>query len=236
MAATRSRVRCAGGDLVSGDFDAVVARVVGAAPRQSRALVAIDGVGGSGKSTFAARLTQRIDTRPVIVLHADDFFNPSRIRHAKGRQSPEGFWLDTYNYDAFTSWALTPLRPQSDGLYRSASYDPVGDRIVQPQPVRAHHNALVLVEGTFLHRDELIRFWDYSVYLDVSFRETARRMGQRDGLNPDPESGLMHRYVGAQRFYFSRARPWERASLVVDNTDFNNPRIIEPTAATAARC
>ena len=28
---------------------------------------------------------------------ADDFLNPAAIRHARGRDSPEGFFLDSYD-------------------------------------------------------------------------------------------------------------------------------------------
>jgi chloramphenicol 3-O-phosphotransferase len=55
-----------------------------------RRFVAIDGVDGSGKTSFAASLVFEIQNRPVIVIHADDFLNPSPVRHAKGRASPKG--------------------------------------------------------------------------------------------------------------------------------------------------
>ena len=122
---------------MGGDFDAIVGRVLAGVPRQSRAVVAIDGVGGSGKSIFAERLARRGDGRPVIVLHVDDFFNPSAIRRARGRHSPEGFWLDAFNYEALISWALTPLAAAGGGLYRPASYDHANDQIVEADPLRA---------------------------------------------------------------------------------------------------
>ncbi|MBO3086270.1 uridine kinase [Cellulomonas fengjieae] len=211
----------------------VVARIVGAVPRGRRALVAIDGVGASGKSALAAALAQRIDARPVVVLHADDFFQPAVVRHARGRLSPEGFWLETYDYATLTSWALTPLRADGDGLYRGSSFDRATGQTWRPAAVQAPHDALVLVEGTFLLRDELVGFWDYSVFVDVPLEVMVRRMALRDGLDPDPEHGLMHRYVGAQRLYFARAVPWQRASLVVDNSAVDGPRIIDAASAAA---
>lgn len=213
----------------------IVARTLRAVAPQRRALVAIDGVGASGKSTFAAQLAQAVDARPVVVLHVDDFFNPSHIRHAKGRYSPEGFWLDTYNYEALITWALTPLAGGGDGLYRAAAFDPLADQVVQPPQIHAPRDALVLVEGTFVHRDTLTPFWDYSIYLDVPFQETARRMARRSRAEVGREHRLRSRYEGAQRLYFSAAAPWDRASLVIDNTDVENPTIIHPDEASAAR-
>jgi uridine kinase len=108
---------------MNGDLQGIVDRVVNEAPQHRRWLLAVDGVGASGKTTFAAALAAGFSTRPVVVLHVDDFFNPAEIRHRKGRHSPEGFWLDTYNYDAFISTAVMPLRSSGNHPYRTHSYD-----------------------------------------------------------------------------------------------------------------
>lgn len=163
-----------------------------AVPRTTRALVAVDGVGASGKTTFARALARHVATRPVVLLHVDDFFQPPAVRHARGRCSPEGFWLDAFDTPA--------LRATLDRLA-------AGDG---PAPV----DALVLVEGVFLHRDELVDRWDLSLWLDVAPDEARRRMVARDGL--DPDDPRLARYAGAQRLYALAARPWDRASMVVD--------------------
>ncbi|SDE73752.1 uridine kinase [Blastococcus fimeti] len=217
-----------------GDFPAIVDGVLAAAPADGRALVGIDGVGGSGKSTFAAELARRITARPVLVLHAEGFFNPSEIRHARGRHSSEGFWLDAYDYAALRSSALEPLSAGGDGIYRAGSFDRSTDRTVETPTRHAPADAVVLVEGTFLHRDELVSFWDHSLYLDVPFEETERRMAERDGLSGIAVHELMRRYTGAQRRYFACARPWERASVVVDNRELGRPRTIDASDASAA--
>ena len=61
------------------------------------------------------------------------------------------------------------------------------------------------------------------------------RLALRDGIDPDPESGPLRRYAGAQRLYLDAAAPWERASVVLDTTDAAHPRIIAASAAAAAR-
>ncbi|MEV6324263.1 uridine kinase [Nocardia sp. NPDC051787] len=214
-------------------FQTIAARILkGAAV--DRALVAVDGVDGSGKTTFTTELVRRLHTRTVIVLHADDFLNPSAVRHARGRRSPQGFWLDSYNYRALRRDALDPLRPGGDGWYRTASYDPGTDTIVRPTACLAPRNAVVVVEGLFLHRDELVDIWDMSIFLDVPFEVTARRMAERDGLTETPEHETMRRYVDGQRLYFARSQPWARADIVIDNTRFDQPRIIAPEYAHSA--
>ena len=203
----------------------LAARVRGVRPHE-RSLVALDGVDGSGKTTFAVRLASLLSPRPVVTIHLDDFLHPSNIRHARGRDSAEGFWLDTYDYEAFEACVLRPLGPQGDGTYRTRSFDADADRVTTSPTLSAAPDSIVLVDGMFLHRDELLGRWDFSIFLDVPFDETARRMAERDGSHPDPNHPSMRRYVQGQRLYFSNAKPWERASVVIDNSDSVTPRLM----------
>jgi uridine kinase len=84
---------------------------------------------------------------------------------------------------------------------------------------------VLVLDGLFLHRDELHDLWELSVFLDVPFDVTAARMAARDGSNPDPHNPSMRRYVDAQRTYFKSCTPAKRADLVVDNTDWDRPAL-----------
>ena len=208
-------------------LEVVLDAVAASGAAGGRVLVAVDGRGASGKSTFADALAAHAHPRPVVVLHVDDFFHPPHVRHARGRMSPEGFWLDTYDYDSLVATALEPLTRGGSGTFRRTGGS--------PQVEHAPDDALVVVEGTFLLRDELARFWDVSVFLDVPRDEAERRMRARGRLDPALADQLLARYDGAQRLYFTRARPWERATLVVDTTDPAAPVVVDPSAAHAAR-
>ena len=43
----------------------------------------------------------------------------------------------------------------------------------------------MIVEGMFLHRDELLDTWDL-VVLEVPFVISFRRLAERDGTSPNP--------------------------------------------------
>ena len=196
-----------------GVFATIVARTP--VPPDRAALVAVDGVDGSGKTTFAARLAAAYEDRPVVVVHEDDFLNPRRVRYRLGRDSPEGFFLDTYDLPALVANVLDPL-PQ--GRITPAVFDHRADAPVVAEPVAVPAGGVVIVEGMFLHRDELAGRWDLSVFLDVPFEETVRRMAVRDGSEPDPAYPSVRRYVEGQRIYLARCRPHERATVVIDNS------------------
>ena len=188
-------------------------------------LVAVDGVDGAGKTTFADELAHvlRCRGRPVERVSLDDFHNVRAVRYRRGRSSPEGFWLDSYNYRQFRLDVLEPLGPEGSRWYRRAAHDLATDQILMVEPQLAPSGAVVIVDGLFLHRDELVDVWDFSVFLDVGFDVTVGRMAERDGSSADPNHPTMRRYVQGQRLYAAACDPKRRASVVVDNTLLEAP-------------
>jgi uridine kinase len=157
----------------------------------------------------------------------DDFHHVQTIRYQRGRLSPEGFWLDSYNYRQFRIDVLDPLGPGGSRWYRPAAHDLATDQVVTVDQQLAPAGAVVIVDGLFLHRDELAGAWDFSVFLDVTFDVTVRRMAKRDGSQPDPHHPSLHRYVQGQRLYLAECDPQRRASLTIDNSRTEAPTLIE---------
>ena len=195
---------------------------------QSFTLLAVDGVDGSGKSTFARALADHLRKTGalVVLIQADNFHHLRATRYRLGRHSPEGFWLDSYDYPALFRDAIHPFAPGGSGKYRTKASDLERDAYVDEPYRQALPGTVAIIEGMFLHRDELCGYWDYSVFLQVPFNETAARMSRRDGSPDDPEHPDMRRYVEGQRLYFRSCEPWLRASRVIDNTDWERPQLI----------
>ena len=86
--------------------------------------------------------------------------------------------------------------------------------------------AVLVVDGIFLHRDELVDVWDFSVFLRASFEHATRRWRRRDGVGPESASFPGDRYVEGQRLYLTSCDPERRASMVVDNNDLSAPFVV----------
>ncbi len=207
-----------------------VAALVPTAPEGARTRVGVDGVDGSGKTVFAAELAVALREagREVVQVSLDDFHHVRAVRYRRGRTSPEGFWLDSFDYPRFAAEVLQPLGPGGSGRYRPRGHDLVTDEVLDGPFRDAPAGAVLVVDGLFLHRAELEGLWDFTVFLDVPFEVTAARMAVRDGTDADPEHPSMRRYVQAQRRYFAEREPWERADVVVDNADVERPSVTAP--------
>ena len=191
-----------------------------------RAIVAVDGVDGSGKTSFADELAPMIERhgRPVVRAGVDGFHNPRAIRYRRGKDDPEGFFRDSYNYDSLRRHLLDPFR-QGAAWVDVARFDHKTDRQMGSER-RIEPSAILLLDGIFLHRDELHSLWDYSIFLAVPFTVSYARMAERDGSDPDPLAPENRRYYEGQKIYFRACRPQKRATAIIDNSCLEAPHFV----------
>ena len=197
-----------------------------------RVIVAVDGLDGAGKTVFADGLAEVFAETGDAVFRAgiDGFHRPRSERYLRGRRSPEGFYRDSFDYATFRRVLIDPFRDgaQTAGTtgFQLAAFDVVRDAPVESQWVTAPLDAVLVVDGVFLHRPELRDLWDWSIWLDVPFDVSYARMALRDGSDPDPDAPSNARYRQGQEIYLREARPREAASVIVDNADLAHPRIV----------
>lgn len=204
----------------------VARRIVDTRP-DGIARVAITGVDGAGKTRLADELAPVISAqRPVIRASIDGFHNPRAVRHARGKTSPEGFFRDSFNLEQFRTVLLDPLAPGGTRRYRGAAFDHRIDSIVDAPEQLAPADAVLLVDGIFLQRDELIDAWDLTVFLDLPFAQSFARMAVRDGSPADEDAAINQRYREGQRLYLAECAPQAKADILVDYADLDAPRLV----------
>ncbi|MBN1218840.1 MAG: uridine kinase [Anaerolineae bacterium] len=194
--------------------------------------VAIDGVDAAGKTNLADELVQPVQDqgRPVIRASIDGFHNPQAIRHQRGSISPEGYYFDSFDYQAVKSLLLEPLGPQGNRQYQTAMFSFRADAPILSQIRTAHPESILLFDGVFLLRPELSNCWDYKIFVDITFENSVARASRRDqmlfGTAEAVIARYQQRYVPGQHLYLQSCRPKERADVVVDNNNFLNPTLI----------
>jgi uridine kinase len=212
---------------------AELARVVLAVMRPHPVRVAVDGCSAAGKTTLADELAQVLSgrtDRAIIRVGIDYFKRAVKLRTAHPFDSPESYYLDSWDNAAIRDRLLVPLGPAGSRRYRAAVMDlPARNTMDAPDQV-APDDAVLVADGAFLQRPELDRFWDLRIYVDVSFDVVLRRGIARDQQWMGSAAQAKHRYrtkyIPGERRYVDEVRPRERADVVVGNEDPAAPTLV----------
>lgn len=155
-------------------------------------LVAVDGWGASGKTTFAARLARALGGAPIV--HTDDVASHDR---------PLDWW------SLLEAWVLEPLAEGRPG--RVEVYDWVRRRRGPAVEVPVAH--VVVLEGVSAARRAVRDRLTCAVWIATSPARRRHRAWERDG----PEQAEFWALWAADEEAFYAADPvWEHADLVVD--------------------
>ncbi|WP_285681715.1 cytidylate kinase family protein [Actinoplanes sp. NBRC 103695] len=197
-----------------------------AVPHPTR--VAVDGPPAAGKTTLADELADVLRTRGRDVIRAtiDDFLFPRAQRYPRGEYSAEGCYYDTHDYHALNRVLLDPLGPGGDRRFQDAVYDRTADTTLSPPVTTAPTDAVLVFDGVFLMRPELIDRWDLSVFVSAALERTVERAVIRErrvSARAEVERRWRERYIPAQQLYFATVRPAARVAVIVHNDDPQQP-------------
>ena len=189
---------------------------------RGRTLLAVDGIDGAGKTTFADALATRMGRSGHSVFRAsiDDFHRPHDDRDTRGAERAEGFYRDSFDYDLFRRVLVEPFRMGGSTGFVTAAFDSERNTQIEMDWKTGPRDATLIVDGIFLNRPELRGLWSYSVWLDVDRAAADAQVLARDG------AAGRERREGSQALYIAEAVPRTRATAIVDNSDVETPRRI----------
>ncbi len=194
--------------------------------------VAIDGSAAAGKTTLADELAVALRGRGRDVIRAsiEGFLRPRIERYRRGPESSRGCYEDSFDFEGLLVELLRPLGESGSRLYRTRVYDRRTDLLVHSEQVEASADAILLFDGVFLLRPELVDAWDFRVFIAVASQEVIRRGRIRDaelyGSPDEAERRYRARYLPAQRHYRRAVRPGELADVVLENDDPSQPDVL----------
>ena len=187
--------------------------------------VAVDGPPAAGKTTLADELAVLLRTRGRDVIRAttESFHLPRAQRYRRGEFSPEANYHDSFDYGALRRVLLDPLGPDGDRRYQPAVYDFDTDTALSPPVTTAPADAVLLLDGVFLLRPELLDRWDLRILVSAAFERILDRALIRDlarlGSAAEVDRRFRTRYIPAQELYFATARPADHADIIVHNDE-----------------
>ena len=182
------------------EFAAYIAQKIKICCSQSLApqLVALSGPDCAGKSTLAVDVRGQLNHfgLGVTLLSIDAFLIPRHLRASNISESIE-YFENAFDYAALVR-TLETIRSRSSSVY-SNSHD------------------VVLVEGVFLLRSELYRWWDFTIWIEVDTAVILDRALKRDkeyfGDEGTVRRVYQNRCLPAQDYHIRRDLPKQNADI-----------------------
>lgn len=170
-------------------------------------LVAIDGGGGAGKSTFARELAAAL--HQATVVEGDDFYRV--IDEAERRElSADAGYRRYFDWERLRDEVLVPLRNGKTARYRRFDWEAAEPRGLTTEVLEVKPRGVVIIEGVYCNRRELAELYDVSVFVDTPETTRYRRLVAR-GEN---DVGWIDRWMAADRSYYDH-HPTGHVNLVV---------------------
>jgi uridine kinase len=195
--------------------------------------VGIDGRPGAGKTTLADALADRVEAlgRSCLRASLDDFHRPGHQQREKmGGFTPADYLREGYDFASIRELLLDPLGPRGSRHCRLDFWNSHDDLPFPEDWLDAEPDAILIVDGSFLHAPELRDHWDFTIWLDVDWKSTLLRAARRDGtrgsladlLREGNEKGWIPRHL----WYEETVHPGERVDVVIDNSDVEHPQVV----------
>ena len=175
-------------------------------------LIAVDGLGGAGKSTLAAQFSAALPGSSVVEV--DDFYRPMTAED-RARLGPREGYERYFDWARLLEEAIKPLRGRRRARFRRYDWEmnSLGEwREVAP-------GGVVIVEGVYSTRAEFRPLFGVTVYVDTPREQRAARMVARGYDNLD----WLDHWMAAEDWYVRHHSPAECADLVVDGSGTGVP-------------
>ena len=195
--------------------------------------IGIDGRSGAGKTTLADALATPLQERGRTCWRAslEDFHLPGHAQRERQQGiTPAEYLREAYDYAKIRELLLDPFAPGGNRRSRLDYWNSAADGPFPEDWLEVEPDAILLVDGMFLHTPALRDQWDFTVWLDVDWQVMLRRTARRDGTPGGPAELLREAYktgrIQRQLWYEQSVRPHERVDVIIDNSDVEHPYVV----------
>ncbi|WP_432497017.1 nucleoside/nucleotide kinase family protein [Kineococcus auxinigenes] len=186
-----------------------------AASLPAGARVGVDGAVDADTAWYARHLADalRAQARPVLVTTWSGFWRPRSLRLERGRDDPDAFHDDWLDVAGLHREVLTPLGEPTGRRWVPSLYDPATDRASRAPREEVPDDAVLVLAGPFLLREDLRHGFDAVLHLSTSDAAVRRRVDAAD----------TERVLGGWHRYLAESGPVDRADAVLRCEDPRHP-------------
>lgn len=192
-------------------------------------IIGINGIDTSGKSQFAKKLKGYLEEKGqrVQIIHIDDFHNPREIRYS-GDNEVENYFFRSFNIKKLVDYLLRPIKKNKFLQEKLTLLNLQTDKYDIVKNYSVDKDTLVILEGVFIFREEIEPYLDYKVFIEIPIELCKERALQRDVplYGEDILKKYDTKYIPTQKYYLEKFPPRKYADIIIENSDWNNPRVI----------
>ncbi|MBQ2848254.1 MAG: AAA family ATPase [Clostridia bacterium] len=171
---------------------------------KSNAVIAIDGMCASGKTTFAELLSERFG---IQVIHTDDFFLPFEMRTDERLSRIGG----NIHYERFIKEVITPINERQDFEYRI--FDCSTGTYCSRKSICA--NKPIIIEGAYSLHPEYPDIYDLKIFFQTSSETQLTRIEKRNGS--DALKTFKDKWIPFENRYFDAFKIKEKCDITIEN-------------------
>jgi uridine kinase len=166
-------------------------------------LVAIEGFGGAGKTTFAEKLSHALGNAHVINI--DDFIVKEKLT--------EPSWdKGSFDRKRLERQVLTPATHQQPIRYQQLQW--ATNTLSEPKTVPPVD--YLIVEGISSYHPDIAHYYDYKIWVDTPIEVAKARGKARDAGNENADKWDM--WAENDLRYQEKYHPKEQADFVISNS------------------
>ena len=184
-------------------IDRLILEIKQLSRRKEVILIAIDGVGGAGKTTLAEQLKKELEN--CVIIQLDDFYSPP---------------LQAADLLRLKEQVLLPLHNHQEAKYQV--YEWSTDRLSDWQSLKPE--GIFIFEGVYALDKSVRDFYDLKIWIeiaaDLGFKRGVNRDISRDGV--DNTDKWRNGWMPQEEIYKNEQEPYQFADHIIDGkADFH---------------
>lgn len=185
-------------------------------------LVALSGIDGSGKSTMAQQVVERLRSQGLnaALIGLDAWHHPPEKRFNKDAPA-QHFYNHAFRFDELFEILINPLR-HNRSTHITVELTRLPENDLYPHSYDLDEVDVIILEGIFLFKKELRKNHDLAFWVECSFETALRRalLRNQEGLSQE-EIIRDYRtiYFPAQRIHLTRDEPKSNVNGIVENDE-----------------
>lgn len=174
-------------------------------------LIAIEGFGGAGKTTFAERLKTALGNSYVINI--DDFI-------VKEKLTKRSWDNGAFDLKRLEQQVLSPASRSRQVKYQSLIWDT--NELSPPKEVAPVD--FLIVEGITSYHPSIAHYYDYKIWVDTPMEVAKQRGHARDGSNENAANWDL--WTQNDLDYQQKYHPEQAADYIFDNKQDLDPALV----------